>query len=250
MYEPLARAPLVEAVCEFRFDPSDEWDWTVPGRLYDRIQDRFPRREQVQGVGFTLQLGEGPQPAMPSVQGGVERVMMSREDGSAQVQVGPNQLIVNHRLPYPGWAGFRALIERVLGLYLDLVPSSSQRVGLRYINQIPYPSEEEVFPIGSLITLDPPIPPEIDRPLGNFYQRYELLHDEPRGALVHQTGMQLTPEQRHVLILDIDFGSLPGAAPDASEAGPWLQNAHDRVEEAFRASLNPELLESMTRGDR
>lgn len=26
VYEPLVRPPLVEAVCEFRFDPSDEWD--------------------------------------------------------------------------------------------------------------------------------------------------------------------------------------------------------------------------------
>lgn len=248
MYQPLVNPPLVEAVCEFRFDPSDEWDWTVPGRLYDLIREEFPAREQVQGVGFSLQLGEGPNPVVPSVHGGVDRVMMSRGDGSAVVQIGPNQLVVNHRLPYPGWGGFYSLIERILEMYLGLVPSSTQRVGLRYINQIPRPSEETID-IGSLITLDPPIPPEIDRPLNNFYQRYELIHDDPSGVLVHQTGMQITPDNRHVLMLDLDFGSLPGSAPGVAEAAPWLQGAHDRVEEAFHASVNLQLLDRMRRGD-
>ncbi len=247
MYEPLARAPLVEAVCEVRFEPSDEWDWTVPGRLYDRIEGEFPRREQVQGFGFTLQIGEGPQPLVPAVQGASERVLMSREDGSALVQVGPHQLVINHLLPYPGWGAFSSLIERILRAYLELVSAPAQRVGLRYINQI-QASFEGTVDLGSLITLDPPIPPDIDRPLQNFYQRYELLHDNPQGVLVHQTGMQTTPENAAVLMLDLDFGSLPGSAPDISAVGPWLHTAHDRVEEAFRASVNPELLDRMTRG--
>jgi uncharacterized protein (TIGR04255 family) len=245
--EQLANPPLVEAVCEFRFDPGEQWDWTVPGRLYDRIEDEFPLREQVQGVGFTLQVGEGPQPAVPTVQGNLDRVLMSREDGTALVQVGPNQLVINHRLPYPGWDNFSNVIERILETYLDLVPSSFQRVGLRYINQIPGPFDGLVD-IGSLITLDPPIPPEIERPLVNFYQRYELRHAEPEGILVHQTGMQPTLENETILMLDLDFGSLPASAPDVSQAGPWLHAAHNRVEEAFLAYLNPELLDTMRGG--
>ncbi len=158
----LANPPLVEAVCEFRFDPSDEWDWTVPGRLYDRIDKEFPRREQIQGFGFSLQVGEGLQHTVPMVQGGLDKVLMSREDGSALVQVGQSQLVINHRLPYPGWKDFYALIERLLRTYLDLVPSSFQRVGLRYINQIPAPPSGE---LGLFITLDPPVPQEIRRPL-------------------------------------------------------------------------------------
>jgi uncharacterized protein (TIGR04255 family) len=246
--QQLAKPPLVEAVCEFRFDPSDEWDWTVPGRLYDLIKDEYPRREQVQGFGFSLQVSEGLQPAVPTVQSGLDRVLLSREDGSALVQIGQNQLIINHRLPYPGWQTFSSVIGRILQIYLNLVPSSFQRVGLRYINQISAPFEKRVE-IGSLITLDPPIPKEIERPLTNFYQRYELGYDEPVGILVHQTGMQTTPENEPVLMLDLDFGSLPNAAPGTAEAEPWLQAAHDRLEEAFVASVNPDLLDRMRRGD-
>lgn len=246
VYEPLVRPPLVEAVCEFRFAPTDQWDLTVPGRLYDRIRDEFPLREQAQS--FALQLGEGAQPAVPAVQRTLDRVLMNREDGSALVQVGPHQLAVHHKLPYPGWSGFYALIIRMLGIYLEIVPSTPVRIGLRYINQIPA-SFAETMEIGSLITLDPPIPMEIDRPLESFYQRYELQHDEPEGILIHQTGLQLSPEGERIVILDLDFGSLPNSAPDLSEADPWLQAAHDRVEQAFQASVNPELLDRMRRGD-
>lgn len=247
MFEPLANPPLVEAICEFRFDTSEQWDWTVPGRLYDRISDEFPHREQVQGIGFSLQIGEGVGQALPALQGGLDKVLMSREDGSALVQVGPHLLAINHRLPYPTWKGFIELIERMLKEYLDIVPSSFQRVGLRYINQIPVP-QESPLEIGALITLDPPIPTKMARPLANFYQRYELRHDKPEGVLIHQTGMQFASEDEIVLMLDLDFGSLTSSAPGVEEASPWLHAAHDRIEEAFRASVNPELLDRMKGG--
>lgn len=243
-YEPLMKPPLVEAVCEFRFYPSDEWDWTVPGRLYDRIKEDFPRRQQVRNTEFLVQVGADS----PAVQSESGRVMMIREDESALVQVGPHQLVVNHKRPYPGWDKFSSLVRDLLEVYVELVPSSPERTGLRYINQIPGLADGPTE-IGSLTTLDPPLPKEIERPLLNFYQRYELQHDDPPGVLIHQTGMQLTPENDLVLLLDIDFGSLPDSAPNLAESGRWLQAAHDRIEEAFQASVNPDLLLSMRRGD-
>jgi uncharacterized protein (TIGR04255 family) len=138
---------------------------------------------------------------------------------------------------------------RVFKRYLVLVPASSfQRVGLRYINQILLPGERDLD-IDSFITLNPPIPPDIDRTLLNFYQRYELLHDDPEGVLIHQTGMQSAEEGRGALVLDLDFGTLPDATPEVSKAGPWLSAAHDRIEEAFVASVNPVLLKKMKKGD-
>jgi uncharacterized protein (TIGR04255 family) len=83
VYEPLVRPPLVEAVCEFRFAPTDQWDLTVPGRLYDRIRHEFPLREQAQS--FALQLGEGAQPVEPAVQRTSDRVLMHRENSSTKL---------------------------------------------------------------------------------------------------------------------------------------------------------------------
>jgi uncharacterized protein (TIGR04255 family) len=35
------KPPIEEALCEFRF-VSQEWDLTLPGRLYDEIKDEYP----------------------------------------------------------------------------------------------------------------------------------------------------------------------------------------------------------------
>lgn len=44
--------PIVEALCEFQFIPSQPWDITIPGLLYDRINSEFPVKQQKRGGWF------------------------------------------------------------------------------------------------------------------------------------------------------------------------------------------------------
>lgn len=244
MPEQLANLPLVEAVCEFRFDPTGSWDWTVPGRLYERIKEEFPRREQVGEDRYPLWVGENEGPV--SAGGVVDRVRLSREDGIATVHLSPYQMFVNHLYPYPGWARLSHLVLGVFEKYLEVAaPTTLARVGLRYINQIPLPLEAEVD-IGAFITLDPPLPAGLDRTLVDFYQRYELPYDNPRGVLLHQTGLEVDAgEPQQYLTLDLDFVSLQNPGLEAADVDRWLDAAHDRVEEAFLVSISPELLNRM-----
>lgn len=245
MPEQLANPPLVEVVCEFRFDPTQaSWDWTVPGRLYERVKEEFPRREQVGEGRYPLWAGEYEGPF--SAGGVVDRVRLSREDGVVTIHLSPYQMFVNHLYPYPGWSRLSRLILGVLEKYLEVAsPTSLAQVGLRYINQIPLPLEAEVD-IGSFVTLDPPIPPKLTRVLSDFYQRYELLYDNPRGVLLHHTGLEVdVGEPQQYLTLDLDFVSLQNPDLEAPGVASWLDAAHDRIEEAFLVSIAPELLDKM-----
>ena len=247
MGDNLKKPPLIEALCEFRFDPSSPWDWTVPGRLFDKIGQEFSERAQVQGLGVQIQIGPGPAPAA-HLSTGPERVQLKRPDGSAMVQVGPNLLAVNQLRPYPQWEAFRDLIMRVFSTYRDVTDTISlSRIGLRYINQLELP--EGPVQVGDFITLKPPLVGPLDRQLQGFYQRYEILQEAPVGVLVHQTGIQKA-EERRVIIVDLDFGSHEVTnLQDAGAVEAWLDSAHERVEEAFIASLNPVLYEKLKRGD-
>jgi uncharacterized protein (TIGR04255 family) len=84
--------------------------------------------------------------------------------------------------------------------------------------------------------------------LAGFYQRYEILFDSPKGILIHQTGIQRV-DQRNVLMVDLDFGSmeLEGVC-DQLAVENWLNEAHDRIYESFVGSLNPDLYERLKRG--
>lgn len=245
MTETLANPPLAEVVCEFRFDTVGAWDWAIPGMLYERIRHDFPRREQVrQGGGYPLWAREDEEPA--SVGGVVDRLRLSSEDGAASVNLSPYQMFINRLYPYPGWSSLSRLINGTLRKYLEVAsPTTLNQVGLRYINQIPLPPEREID-IGRFITLDPPVPRRLGETLTDFYQRYELIYDEPEGLLLHQTGMEIDAgEPYQYLTLDLEFVSPIGFGLGPEEAAGWLNAAHDKIEEAFVVSVAPGVLNGM-----
>lgn len=240
MGERLKTPPLIEALCEFRFVENTNWDWVLPGQLYDKIKGEFPERAQIQGVGFQIQASPKVKP-IASIHTLPDRVQLKRADGSAMVQVGYNLLAINQLKPYPSWTEFLALIMQIFEEYQGIVGNIVlERIGLRYINQLSV--SEKTADIGDAITLIPPLTGILARPIHAFYQRYEIEHDQPEGILIHQTGTQQDEQANPVFILDLDFGSTQ--VQDLSgqqEVKNWLNQAHDRVYEAFVASLAPTL---------
>ena len=167
MGEKLSNPPVIEAICEFRFDPSSPWDWTIPGRLFEKIQDRFPERSEVKRLGLQVQLDKG-EVHKTQVDTGPERLQLKRTDGTALVQIGSHLLSVNHFSPYPGWEDFRELIFEIFFEYHEISERASlSRIGLRYINQMPLPQGN--FRLDDFISLAPDLPSPLDRPLINFF---------------------------------------------------------------------------------
>ncbi|MCS7266118.1 MAG: TIGR04255 family protein [Armatimonadetes bacterium] len=117
--------PIIEAVCEFRFEPSQTWDWTVIGLVYDRIKDEFPLKRQRNEIQLAIH-SQGAD-IMQQMQ-----MQFWRDDEKALVQVGVDLLTVNLLKPYPNWQTFKDLIARMLTIYRNITnPKGFQRVGLR-----------------------------------------------------------------------------------------------------------------------
>lgn len=245
MLEPLKNPPLIEAACEFQFDPDSEWDWTIPGRLFEKIGDEFSERAEVHRLGLTVQeVGrEAPPPAV--IKSGPDRLHLKRKDGSAIVQVGPRMLGINQRRPYPNWATFRELILRIYKTYREIAGSNGlARIGLRYINEIP----KKNMAFASITTVWPTLSGNLDRDISHFFQRYEFKHSKPKGILIHQTGQQLRGNKL-VIMLDLDFvAKSVGRIKSESSVAKWLDGAHERVEESFIASLKPDFFDQLKRG--
>jgi uncharacterized protein (TIGR04255 family) len=124
----------------------------------------------------------------------------------------------------------------MLDQYIELLPEAPafERISLRYINRIELPDGCE---LGDFTTLEPSLSGALDRPLVGLYQRYELLYDAPRGVLVLQTGIQKLPDG-NALMIDLDFGSAEPPSSAHELPDQWLDVAHDRVHQAFVASLS------------
>jgi len=244
MGEKLKTPPLIEALCEFRFAENANWDWVLPGQLYDKIKTDFPERAQIQGVGFQVQASPKLKP-VASIHTLPDRVQLKRLDGSAMVQVGYNLLAINQLKPYTSWTEFLSLIMRIFETYHEITGAVDlERIGLRYINQLVVTDSKTK--VSDLITLTPPLTGTLARPIHSFYQRYEIEQENPEGMLVHQTGTQQDEQENPVFILDVDFGSTKvQELKNADSVKIWLEQAHNRVHEAFVASLTPSLYSNM-----
>lgn len=245
----MAHPPLVEALCEVAFAPASPWDWTIPGRLYERLAKQFPETVSLPSIGFTTEIARGAQPPVV-LQAHPDRVQFKRADGAGLVQIAPQLLAINRLPPYPGWEGFSATITSVFKAFTAVAPDAAPaRLGLRYINRIGL-QDGSLSEIRSALTYAPQIGAQAAARFSSFYQRYEFTFEDPKGTLVHQTAKQTAPDGASDLILDLDFQSAPDATPpltaaDATRA--WLDAAHAQIEQAFLESLTAERL-SMMRG--
>ncbi|GBD41481.1 hypothetical protein HRbin39_00863 [bacterium HR39] len=218
--------PLAEAICEFRFEESDGWNWTVPGRLHERLRDRFPMIEQV--APPTIVVG-------PPVRSGpmqVERLRFRSVDGGRIVQSGPWLLAVNMLPPYPGWEEFLEMILEIYRLHRDLVGGLAiRRLGLRYINRI----DPHGHAVVDLTTVLPDLPSIFGGRAENFYERFDIPYRDPPGTLTFQTGT--TGETRRTLMIDLDFWRVDVGNPDIERLADWLRQVHDAIEDAFVRAL-------------
>ncbi|MEK7702401.1 MAG: TIGR04255 family protein [Nitrospirota bacterium] len=225
--------PIIEALCEFQFIPSQPWDMTIPGLFYDKIKDRFPEKKQQIELGI----------AFRPVEGGIEkqdivsqRMQFHNLEKTALVQMGNDLLAVNHLRPYPTWAKFKPLILDNLIQYQKVAsPKGLNRIELRYINQIQF--DKAPIEIKDYFHYFPSIPatlPQMHEPLTmSVGIPYE---DKNDGLTLTLTMLPKLPEGISFL-LDLNYiMGVPGRIA-LDQVSDWLEKTHTVIETAFEACI-------------
>ena len=224
--------PLIEALCEFHFDPSTPEDLTVPGLLYAALEDKYPikRQQSLLNQQF-LATPKGPHANINMV----NRLQFFNKTETALVQINPHFLSVNHLKPYPTWDKFLPMVEEVLRRYYDIVnPSRCLRMGVRFINRIELPGPQsslgEYFEfrphLGSLVPKD-----FIECTVGitlPFKQKEEALR-------LQLTSLPGGPETIPIM-LDLNYFRTDGNM-DLDNVIKWLDGAHENIESVFEAAI-------------
>jgi uncharacterized protein (TIGR04255 family) len=227
--------PIIEAICEFRFEPSQPWDWTVPGLVYAEIKNDFPEKREERTV--PLQVHPGPQEVTYSLSPALAKMQFLRKDESAMIQVGPDLLAVNQFKPYPQWDATKEPISRALAVYRKVaVPKALRRIGLRYVNRIQIP--EEQVRIDDYLLATPKAPEKLPQFFATWAQRIEIPIEDANGMLVLQAGSVREKEQSSVVfLLDLDFVTLDPRRVALEDALDWVDAAHCEIEQAFEACI-------------
>lgn len=232
--------PIIEALCEFRFEPSASWDLTIPGLIYEKTREGFPRRHQAKA--FEVSVAASP--------GGVEqqvlttdRVQFLREDEKALIQVGPNLLAVNHLKPYPTWQDFLPLIRQGFDAYLEVAsPKGIQRVGLRYINRIEIPGQR--IELEDYFEFRPFVGPKLPQDFGSFIVGIQVPYENSRDSLRLLANAAVETPNIFAVMLDLDYFLAQPGQVHLGNVFEWVEVAHSRVEEVFEACITDRLRET------
>ncbi|GAB4405747.1 MAG: TIGR04255 family protein [Anaerolineales bacterium] len=230
--------PIVEALCEFRFEPSQPWDLAMPGLVYEKIRSEFPKRRQakVLELSVTASLdGVGQQVSA------TDRMQFLREDEKALVQVGRDLLAVNHLKPYPTWQEFLPLIQQGFSAYREVArPRGLQRVGLRYINRIEIP--EQRVDLEHYLEFRPYVGPDLPQDYGPFIVGIQVAYQDGRDRLRLQvTSAAIDKPDMLAFMLDLDYFLAEPGQVHLDDVFEWVNAAHSHVEKAFEACITDRL---------
>jgi uncharacterized protein (TIGR04255 family) len=229
--------PITEAVCEFRFAPSQPWDSTFFGLVYDKLKHDFPKKRQE--VGFKFEVGQQPaEAAPPQIISAPPKMKFLSDDERSLIQLQGDVLSVNKMKPYERWETFKALILHSLSAYTAVNnPKGIRRIGIRYINRIEIPESE--VKIEDYLQAVPGLPEEIPQVFNTWVQRVEVPFPKINGLLILQSGSIREKDVDGVaFLLDLDFLI---AAPEQpillSSAEEMIETGHREVENAFEACI-------------
>ncbi|MBI4421818.1 MAG: TIGR04255 family protein, partial [Gemmatimonadetes bacterium] len=201
----LARAPITEALADFRVSLSPNFKPEAFQALKDRLRDRYPAVEEHRffqtSFKFEIKQGRAMPPGPTST--GLRGYFFRSEDGRDVAQFRVDGFTYNRLAPYTSWDEIRPEALRLWELYLEIAaPEKLDRVALRYINRI------RLAPAGDLsehLEVMPAFFPGAPDHLVTFLTRVTS-HDPETGnfANVAQALERDTDPAAAIVILDID----------------------------------------------
>jgi uncharacterized protein (TIGR04255 family) len=232
-HQRLQNPPLLEAVFEVRADIAASLT-VLPGKLAAALETDYPDVKETDFAKFVLMAPPPPEA------GFVATHQFRTSDGKGMVQLAPAGFSVNS-LAYPGFQAFRSAVAKVLASYgRHASVSAVRRLGLRYVNGLPLPGGELL----SGLTASVKWPALEAARLTSVAARGIFAYSQPKGHLAVVIG---APQETRTT-LDLDFYHEPRAAMAERDILSWIDEAHQRIYEAFRSMADPKVFESWRRG--
>ncbi len=230
-------SPIIEALCQFQFEPDSSWDLTIPGLIYEKVQKTFPKRNQVAQISIGIAANAE---VIGQQIGALPLMQFLNEAGNTLIQVGQNLLTVNQLKPYSSWQQFLPLIEEGLQAYRNVAhPRTIQRVALQYLNRIEF---EHPVKLEDYLHFYPFLGKELPQDIGAFVVGVQISRENARDLLNLQlTRLNVEAPNEVAMILDLNYMLAKPGEVALDHVLEWVNNAHDYVEEIFEACITDQL---------
>ena len=139
---------ITEAVCAFRFDPSQNpWDMIYLSNYFDLIKEEgFSKKQEIKPfqLEFEIKANENPKP--PNFQQGETQMVFKTESEDYAILMGNNYVSFHTLNHYPGWDIFKPkIIELFIKKYFSLgLGKGLQSAQMIYINNFELESDKDL----------------------------------------------------------------------------------------------------------
>lgn len=217
---------ISEVLLEIRFTPNQDISLIV-GRLYEKLRDKYPEFKNLNIPDFPGNIPEFDK---------IVKYRFYSADKKELYNLGKGILSIN-TLKYSGFADFQKQSEAVLKLHKELsgLPTIT-RIGLRYINKIPFINEgKQIFNIKFSL------PDLLNRIEKGF--NYKSIGKNNDTVLI--TSLFTEPFSKKTITLDFDCYITKETSYDVSNILTWSKESYKFIKEAFNQSLTSALLKNI-----
>ena len=216
-YPHLRRAPITEALVDFRVKLPERTDLAKLASIHEAISSDYPRKIERMRMEGEFNVKEGKFINKTTL---VDGYIYRSKDEKQVVQARLDGFTFSRLKQYQDWKRLRQEAFRLWKLYSDIAtPEAITRVALRYINamEIPLP----IHDFSQYLTSPPIIPEKLPQEINNFLNRYAFYHPGfAADAIVTQTLKPIMGAGTHgflPIILDIDVFTVPSGSNQNSE---------------------------------
>lgn len=236
----LRRAPLTEAVIDFRIDPLPTVTQDLFRALTERLRENYPQiEEQTRFVARLAFKGGDVLPPEGEVLGFYGYLCKSA-DGLSIAQFRIDGFTFNRLKPYTSWHELLPEAMRLWRLYSETVQVAYvTRLGLRYINHLSIPPGSD---LNHYFIAPPSVPQALPQEVHEFLTRV-VIYDTGRALLAAVTqALEAALGEQLSVLFDIDVFRDIRVEPSSGEIETVLWLLHDFKNEIFFESLTETML--------
>ncbi len=237
-------SPIAEAVCEFRFDSGATWDMAIPGLIYERVKEQFPKRKQIKRIGVNLLTTEDSfSPEVTTI----DQIRFLQDNERIFLAVSPHVLSAHVLEPYSSWRDFLPSIKAGFRAYREITnPKGLNRIGLRYINKIVFDQKKSghkrKIDLEDYLEFRPHLGQNMNQDYSSFSLSVEQVFESMRDNLKILVKNEREREGRNiVIVLDFDYSLQSPGEVALDDVFSWVELAHTRVYGTFEACISEKL---------
>ena len=229
------RPPITEAVIEARFED------VVSGESVEKARVRFSKdyanSQPLTALGLNLNVEQKKATVDETSQG----FRLSNLDQTDILVVSPERIVFSRLAPYLGWDAFREHAGKNWRIWKRIAGYNKiERLGVRYINRIDIPSNDDgIIPVEEYLTVYPnmPDPPELPH-MGRYMFQMEAMLGKDDCRLLIQSGIIPSPLVNFTsVVLDIDVSRVNEVPQKDTELWALIDRIRDYKNDTFEACI-------------